>query len=392
MTAIKRISLIGATGSIGTSVLRVVDAFPDRLKVVALASGHDAEALAKLARRYEPEVVAIADSHALDRLRADLSATASTQVLGGDDGLRTVAAWDSADVTVVAAVGFAGVHPTMAAINAGKSIALANKETLVAAGAVVMPLARARGITLAPIDSEHAGLWQCLRAGRIEEVRRLILTASGGPFRTRPLSEFAAITPAEALTHPTWRMGPRITIDSATMMNKGFEIIEAAWLFGIDPSAVEVVIHPQSIVHALVEFRDGSVIAQLAAPDMRLPILYALFAPERPPGPADWPRFAPTLRHTLEFIPPEPERYPALALARRAYAMGPTAPAVLNAADEVAVAAFLQGRLTFPGIVHTVAAVLAEHRVVFNPGISDIETADRWARRRAGEIIAAGTS
>jgi 1-deoxy-D-xylulose-5-phosphate reductoisomerase len=374
------LTLVGSTGSIGESTLRVVDRYPDRLRVVGLSTGRNLARLSEQMARYRPEIAAIS------QYAGDLP----PGVRAGDQAICEAAAWPTADVAVIAAVGFAGVRPTLAAITAGKRIALANKETLVAAGAVVMPEAHRHHAAIVPIDSEHSAIWQCLQAGARSEVRRLILTASGGPFRTRPLATYERITPAEALAHPTWSMGPRITIDSATMMNKGFEIIEASWLFDLPPERVDVVIHPQSIVHSMVEFQDGSVVAQMGIPDMTLPITYALFGPERPPATPDVPRYQPAQRQPLEFFEPEPERYPALELARAAWRIGPAGGAVLNAADEVAVAAFLEERLPFTRIIPLVERVLSEHVVVPNPTIGDIEEADRWARRRAEEL--AGTT
>jgi 1-deoxy-D-xylulose-5-phosphate reductoisomerase len=382
----QRISLLGATGSIGASTLRVVERYPDRLKVVALSAGTNAAGLVALARRWEPEAVCIADPAGLPNLKEGLRGS-SCKILSGPEGLEEIAAWPSADTTVVAVVGFAGVRPTLAAIAAGKKIALANKETLVAAGALVMARAREHGVSLVPIDSEHSAIWQCLRAGEEREVKRLILTASGGPFRHRPVDTFDTITPAEALAHPTWKMGPRITVDSATMMNKGFEVLEAAWLFDIEPDRIDVVIHPESIIHSMVEFHDGSIVAHLGAPDMAHPITYALFAPERLPVEADTAHYDPTSGGELHFEAVASERYPALALARRAWAAGATGGTVLNAADEVAVEAFQQGGLSFPEITILVDRVLREHTVVNEPGIDDIEAADRWARDKARALI-----
>lgn len=373
------IGILGSTGSIGQSTLKVVDRFPGRLRVTALAASRNVEELAAQVRKYRPEIVALIDSTLAEALRSKLGDFPG-RVVVGPDSHRDIATWPTIQTLVVATVGFAGAAPTLAAIDAGKNIALANKETLVAAGAIVMPRARARGVTIAPIDSEHSAIWQCLRAGACRDVRRVILTASGGPFRNRPLGTFESITPAEALSHPTWRMGPRITIDSATMMNKAFEIIEATWLFDLSPDQIDVVIHPQSVVHSMVEYQDGSVIAQLGSPDMTLPIAYALFAPERPegvPGSQPLDLSKPT---SLEFIPPDPERYPALALARRALSAGPTAGAVLNAADEVAVAAFLDGRLKFTGIEPQIGETLTAHEPVPHPSFEDIIRADQWAR------------
>ncbi len=373
------IGILGSTGSIGQNTLRVVDRFPGRFRVTALAASRNVDLLAAQVRKYRPEVVALIDSSQGDALRAQLGDYYG-RIFVDPDSLCEMAAWPSIQTLVVAVVGFAGAAPTLAAIDAGKNIALANKETLVAAGAVVMPRARQRGVTIAPIDSEHSAVWQCLRAGAHEEVRKIILTASGGPFRNRPLETFAAITPAEALNHPTWRMGPRITIDSATMMNKAFEIIEATWLFDLTPDQIDVVIHPQSVVHSMVEYQDGSVIAQLGSPDMTLPIAYALLAPERPEGVTGPQTLDMTKANTLEFTPPDLARYPALDLARRALAMGPTACAVLNAADEIAVAAFLDGHLPFTGIVDQIGETLTAHKPVSDPCFDDIVAADRWAR------------
>lgn len=331
-------------------------------------------------------MVGLADGSLAGRLKDALSGFPG-RIITGDRALEEVAAWPSLQTVIVAVVGFAGVRPTLAAIRAGHHIALANKETLVAAGALVMDAARRMAVSIAPIDSEHSAIWQCLRAGKPNEVRRLILTASGGPFRSRPLETFDTITPAEALAHPTWRMGSRITIDSATMMNKGFEIIEAAWLFGMEPLRVDVVIHPQSIIHSMVEFQDGSVIAQMGPPDMTIPIAYALFGPDRPEAPPDTPRMNLTTLGTLGFEMPDVRRYPALNLAREAFAAGPTATAVLNAADEAAVAAFLGERIPFPAITAHVADAMAAHSVASRPSIDDITDADRWARDFVNERV-----
>jgi 1-deoxy-D-xylulose-5-phosphate reductoisomerase len=373
------ISILGSTGSIGRSTLKVVDRYPKRLRVVALAGGSNVEAIVSQTLKYNPELVAMADMGAEDLLRSKLSGFKGT-IIVGPDSLKAAATWPSAQTVVVGVVGFVGVEPTLAAIEAGKNIALANKETLVTAGTIVMARADKRGVSIAPIDSEHSALWQCLRAGERRDVRRLILTASGGPFRDRPVSSFSSITPAEALAHPTWKMGPRITIDSATMMNKGFEIIEAARLFGFAAEDIDVVIHPQSVIHSMVEFQDGSIVAQLGPTDMTHPIAYALFAPERLPVAPDAPTLDFARIASLEFAQPDPDRYPALGLAQRALATGETAPTVLNAADEVAVEAFLASRIQFPEIVSLVNEALTEHIVASGADIGDIVDADRWAR------------
>ena len=374
------ICIVGSTGSVGRSTLEVVRRYRGRLRVVGLTAGTNVEKLIEQALAFRPEIVAIRDEAGCRRLRDALAHT-DIVVLSGDEGVCSVAAHVSARTTVISVVGFAGVRPTLAAITAGKTVALANKESVVAAGPVVMPLAQEHRVPIIPIDSEHSAIHQCLRVGRTDEVARIILTASGGPFRQRPAGAFDTITPQEALAHPTWRMGPRITIDSATLMNKGFEIIEAAWLFGIDPDRIDVVIHPQSIVHSLVEFHDGSTMAQLGAPDMTVPIAYALFYPERPEPTARPPIFDPLTTARLDFEQPDAERFPALALARRAHAMGGTGGAVLNAADEVAVGAFLNGTVRFPQITEFVSDALDAHRVPGTIDIDALENADRWARQ-----------
>jgi len=380
------IVILGSTGSIGESTLRVVDRYPSKVSVKGLATGSNWQRLAEQARRYNPAVVGLDDPAGAESLRSALSGYPGA-ILTGPGAVEEVAAWPEVETAVVAIVGFSGVRPTLAAIRAGHHIALANKETLVAAGSLVTGEARRAGVAIAPIDSEHSAIWQCLRAGQASEVRRLILTASGGPFRKRPLSTFAEITPEEALAHPTWKMGSRITIDSATMMNKGFEIIEAAWLFDVKPTRIDVAIHPQSIVHSMVEFMDNSVIAQLGPPDMTLPIAYALFGPSRPLAPIDAPRLDISGLGSLEFEVPDPDRYPALELARRAFAAGSTAPTVLNAADEVAVAAFLDGRIRFPAIVDLAAEAVATHSFASRPSIDDITEADMWAREFVNQRV-----
>ncbi|GAB4325482.1 MAG: 1-deoxy-D-xylulose-5-phosphate reductoisomerase [Candidatus Zixiibacteriota bacterium] len=372
------LSIIGSTGSIGRSTLAVAERYADRLRVTALATNTNVETLLEQVKKHRPALVGIRDHRRAGELQRELPK--STECVVGEEALIRAASHPGIDTVVVAVVGFAGVGPTLAAIEAGHNVALANKETLVTAGEIVMAHAREHGVSLAPIDSEHSAVWQCLRAGARHEVKRIVLTASGGPFRALPLDQFDAITPEQALAHPTWTMGARITIDSATMMNKGFEIIEAARLFGLRSDQIDVVIHPQSIVHSMVEFQDGSIIAQLGATDMTLPIAYALFAPERPPLAAGMPILDVTQLGTLSFEPPDAERFPALGLARRALETGGTAPAVLNAADEVAVAGFLAGRLRFPEITATVADALSQHTIVKDPDLEDIEAADRWAR------------
>jgi 1-deoxy-D-xylulose-5-phosphate reductoisomerase len=380
----KGLSILGSTGSVGTNVLRVVDAFPGRFQVIGLSGGRNAEALAAQVARYRPRVVSVADSAtalALARL-VDLSAL---QVGLAEEGMVAVATHSEAQMVVAAAVGAVGLVPTYRALEADKDVALANKETLVMAGELMTAQARARGKRLLPIDSEHCALHQCLDGRSPHEVRRLLLTASGGPFRLRPRETFDAITREEALNHPTWNMGRKITIDSATLMNKGLEVIEARWLFDVPADRIEVLVHPQSIVHSLVEFVDGTVLAQLGVTDMRLPIQYALSHPER------WEAAIPGLDFTkamsLEFEPPDRDKFPCLGLAYEALAGGGTHPAVLNAANEEAVAAFLGGRIPFPAIADSIRDVLRSEPRRAVRSLGDVLEADREARGRAHQLF-----
>jgi len=376
---VKGLSILGATGSVGTNVLRVVDAFPGRFTVVGLSAGDNVERLAEQVARHRPRVVSVrsaATRDALGRL-LDLGAT---RVVVGEEGAVEVATHPDAAVVVAATVGAVGLVPTYRALQAGKDVALANKETLVMAGELMVAQARARGGKLLPIDSEHCALHQCLDGRRPDEVRRLVLTASGGPFRTRARESFDRVTPAEALAHPTWSMGRKITIDSATLMNKGLEVIEARWLFGVNAERVEVLIHPQSVVHSMVEFVDGSVLAQLGVTDMRLPIQYALSYPERWEAAIPGIDFSRGLR--LEFEAPDHERFPCLGLAYRALEGGGSLPAVLNAANEEAVAAFLDGRISFPAIPEAIREVMDDHPPRTVATLDDVLAADAWARER----------
>jgi 1-deoxy-D-xylulose-5-phosphate reductoisomerase len=351
--------------------------------VVGLAAGDNAERLAEQAARFKPEVVALATPQAADRFRAACPAFQG-RVLSGPEGLVGVAATPSADVVLCASAGTAGLEAVMAAIEAGKRIALANKEVLVTAGELVTAAARRRGVSLLPVDSEHNAIHQCLHGRTVQEVRRLILTASGGPFRELPLAALDSVGPEAALRHPTWQMGRKITIDSATLMNKGLEVIEAHWLFGIPASAIDVVIHPQSIVHSLVELADGSVIAQLGVTDMRLPIQYACSYPERWDGAL--PRLDLVQAGRLDFSEPDLERFPCLRLAYRALTAGATAPVVLNAANEVAVAAFLAGRLSFMGIPAVIERVMNDHRPEPVSSVETVRRVDTWARGQASVV------
>ncbi len=383
----RSIALLGATGSIGTSARSVVRSYPDRFRIVSMAAGRNLDALLPAIAEHRPLVVSVSGKEDADRLRVEFP---GLRVGWGEQGLVDVATIPEADVVLGGVVGSAGLRPAWEAARFGKDLALANKEALVVAGELVMAAARSSGASVIPVDSEHCALHQALRAGEAKEVDRLILTASGGPFRSRPLETFPSITLKDALAHPTWKMGQKITIDSATMMNKGLEVIEARWLFDISGPRIGVVIHPQSIVHSMVEFVDGSVIAQMSPNDMRFPILYALTWPERIP--TILPRLDVNALGRLEFFPVEDERFPALRLAYAALEQGGTAPAALNAANEEAVAAFLAERIPYSAIVEIVARVLGEHHAVRLESISQALEVDAWARRRAANIIAAARS
>jgi len=382
---VKGIAVLGSTGSIGVSTLDVIASFPDRFEVVALAAGRQTGRLSEQIRTHRPRLVSVATSEAADQLRLEFPY--EPRITWGPEGLIDVATEPGASVVVGGLVGAVGLPSCAAALRAGKTLALANKETLVVAGDAMRREAAATGARILPVDSEHNAIHQALRGGTAGEVSRIILTASGGPFRTRSLKTFDRITVEDALAHPTWKMGPKITVDSATMMNKGLEVIEAHHLFDLSPDQIDVVIHPQSTVHSMVEFVDGSVLAQLSINDMRFPILYALAWPDRlatPFGRLDWSK-----TRALEFSPVERERFPAVGLARAALSSGGSAPAVLNAANELAVAAFLGGRLSFLGITSLVSEVLEVH--LAHPGKADtVEEAlswDRWARERTTELL-----
>jgi 1-deoxy-D-xylulose-5-phosphate reductoisomerase len=356
---VKRLTLLGATGSIGLRTLEIVSSFPEDFEVAALAArGSNVELIADLVRKYSPEAVALLDADACDRLGKVLPSP-RPELYAGAEGLVTVARDVAADIVVSALVGGVGLLPTMAAIERGRTIALANKETLVMAGSLMTAAARARGVALLPVDSEHNAVFQCLAGHNRGDVHRILLTASGGPFRETPKAALRAVTVEDALKHPTWKMGAKITIDSATLMNKGLEIIEARWLFDVAPEQVQVVVHPQSIVHSMVEYIDGAVIAQLGVADMGVPILYALTYPERRPAPSA--RLDLTRAGALTFFPPDVERFPCLQLARRALEAGGLAAAVLNAANEIAVAAFLDRRIGFMDIPDLIERALDRH-------------------------------
>lgn len=380
----KNIVILGSTGSIGRQTLAVIRSMPDRFRVIGLAAGHNWRLLADQVREFRPEAAVLAGPDELLKLSGELGA-ACPELACGRKGAENLARMVAVDLVFVAVTGAAGVYPTVAAVEAGKDVALANKETLVAAGEIVMKLAAEKGVRLLPVDSEHSAVWQCLCGEVASSVAKVILTASGGPFRDMEREKLGAVTPGMALAHPNWQMGEKITIDSATLMNKGLEVIEARWLFGVDYDQIEVVVHPQSIIHSAVEFCDGSIIAQMGLPDMRLPIQYALTYPER--RKSALPRLCLSDLAGLTFQKPDTSRFPALELAYGAGRAGGTMPAVLNAANEVAVGAFLQRRIGFQDITGIVAAVMERHQVITRPALEEIMEADRQAREEASGFI-----
>src|SRR5438093_5144423 len=380
----KRIAILGSTGSIGQSALAVVDAHADRLQVVGLAAGENADLLGAQIARYKPRVAAMASGAALDRLKQN--GTSNVTFAGtGRDGLVAVASHPDADLVLCASSGTDGLEAVLAAIERGKTIALANKEVLVMAGGIVTEAARRRGVAILPVDSEHNAIHQCLHARPPADLKRLILTASGGPFRGRSSSDLAGVTPDAALKHPTWRMGRKITIDSATLMNKGLEVIEAHWLFGVRADQVDVVIHPQSVVHSMVELTDGSIIAQLGVTDMRLPIQYAFSYPDRWAAPLPMLDLARASR--LDFDVPDTDVFPCLKLAYRALEAERSLPVLLNAANEVAVARFLEGRIGFTAIPHVIERTMAAHRPAEVHTLATVRSVDQWARDHAQTIV-----
>ncbi|RMF73314.1 MAG: 1-deoxy-D-xylulose-5-phosphate reductoisomerase [Acidobacteria bacterium] len=385
----RRLVILGSTGSIGTSALEVVDHLAPRFEVVGLVAGRRVELLAQQVTRYRPRIVACGDEDGARRLRALLDGgPVRPRVVWGERGAIEAVREGEPDVVLAAIVGAAGLAPTLAAVETGATVGLANKEALVVAGRLMVERAAASGATLLPVDSEHNAIHQCLRSGRREEVRRLVLTASGGPFRGRAREELAGVSVAEALDHPTWSMGDKITIDSATLMNKGLEVIEAHFLFAADVGEIDVLVHPQSIVHSLVEFRDGSVIAQLGVPDMRHPIQYALTWPDRVAGCC--PRLDLAELGTLTFEQPDLEAFPCLALAYEALRLGGDAPARLNAANEVAVEAFLDGRIGFLDIPRVIERTLARTGPGRGEDLDALRDADRQARRVARSLVSGG--
>ena len=379
----KRLTLIGSTGSIGQNTLRVVEHLSHRFQIFALAANSAARQLAEQAAEFHPAVVAIGDAGRVDEFqqRCRELKVSIPEIVTGESGLRKITSAADVDIVVSAAVGAAGIQPTYTAVASGKTVALANKEAMVIAGELLRKTAASTGARIIPVDSEHSALDQCLRSGQRAEVRRLILTASGGPFRDTPHDRFSSITPEEALKHPTWKMGKRITVDSATLMNKGLEVIEARWLFDIPAEKIDIMVHPQSLMHSMVEFVDGSVVGQLGTADMRQPIQYALTYPERlssPVPPLDW-----NLVSRLDFMQPDRRKFPCISLAYRAIEAGGTAPAVLNAADEIAVEAFLNRKISFSDIPKLIAGTLEAHKPNQADRLETIIEADTWARKYA---------
>jgi 1-deoxy-D-xylulose-5-phosphate reductoisomerase len=381
----KYLSILGSTGSIGCNALEIVEMFPDRFAVKALTAKNNTILLARQIERFNPEIAVVFDETSASELKSMLPSGTGVEIIHGEDGYRTAATHYSTDMVVIAVVGAVGLMPTLAAIDAGKNIALANKETLVMAGEIVVKRAETNGVKILPIDSEHSAIFQCIAGNRRQDLDKILLTASGGPFLNLPEIEFMTIKPQDALNHPTWQMGKKVSIDSATLMNKGLEVIEAKCLFGVLQDMIEVLIHPQSVIHSMVSFKDGSVMAQLGIPDMKGAIAYALSYPERLPLGQPIPNFAGI--GALTFEKPDLDKFPCLALSYKACETGETLPAVLNAANEVAVQAFLKERISFTKIPEIIRKTMEHHSVVTDPTLSDILEADSWARRQARDLV-----
>ena len=379
----RKISILGSTGSIGTQTLEVVEILED-IKVMAITGNSNIELLEEQARKYQPELVAVMDEKNAETLKERLS-DMNIRVVSGMDGLVEAATYESVDTVVTSVVGNVGLKPTFEAIRAGKNIALANKETLVSAGQLVMDLAKKHDIKIYPVDSEHSAIFQSLQGNEGNAIERILLTASGGPFRGKKREELLHVTAADALKHPNWSMGNKITIDSATLMNKGLEVMEAKWLFGVDVDQIEVLVHPQSIVHSAVEYEDGAIVAQLGEPDMRVPIQYALTYPKRVKNP--FPRVDFTQRNNLTFDKPDMETFKCLSLAYRALKTGGTLPAVLNGANEVAVARFLKGDIGFLDIPELIEQTMDAYTVKYEYTLEDLLEADAWAKNFAAKVV-----
>ena len=380
----RALTILGSTGSIGTQTLEVVENLPGEFRVVALTANRNIELLAHQARQFEVEAVALADPTGADELRRMLAGS-GIAIHTGRSGLLEIAGRDDIDLCLNGLVGGGGMAPTMAALEAGVDVALSNKESLVMAGALITALQQEKGARLLPIDSEHSAIWQCLAGEDRSQIRRLVLTGSGGPFRTWPLEDMSQVTREQALRHPNWDMGPKVTIDSATMMNKGLEVIEARWLYDIPPERSDIVIHPQSIIHSMVEFVDGSIKAQLGVPDMKIPIQYALAYPDH--RPADWPRLDLVAIGELTFEEPDLEKFPCITLAYDALRRGGSAPAALNLANDLAVQAFLDDQLAFASIPRVLERVLSEHPFIETPTLADLEELEGWTERYVSKTL-----
>lgn len=381
----KRIAILGSTGSVGCQTLDVIERFPDRFEIVGLAAGANLDKLAEQAAKHKPRVVSIGKQEEILKFRAMVAD--GIKIVAGNEGMVEVATHEKVDVVVTSITGTLGLIPTVEAIKAGKDIALANKETLVAAGELVTSLVREKGVRMLPVDSEHSAIFQCLAGAHQQELKRIVLTASGGPFRNKTKEELRKVQVEDALKHPNWSMGQKITVDSATLMNKGLEVIEARWLFNTGFDKIDVVVHPQSIIHSMVEFPDGSVIAQLGTPDMRMPIQYALTYPERWAN--DFPKLDFLSLGELTFQQPRMDEFPCLGLALQAGRQGGTMPAVMNAANEQAVAMFLDRQIGFMDIPELIEKVMASHTRVQNPGLDEILMSDIWARQEASRLARA---
>ena len=381
----KNLSILGSTGSIGRNALEIVEMFPERFSVKALTAKNNTTLLARQVERLDPEIAVVFDESRALELKSLLKSGSGVEIMYGQDGYKNAATHDSVDMVVTAVVGSAGLIPTIAAIEAGKNIALANKETLVMAGEIVVKRAAINSAKILPIDSEHSAIFQCIAGNRRQDLDKILLTASGGPFLDRPENEFVKIRPQDALNHPTWRMGKKVSVDSATLMNKGLEVIEAKYLFGVSQEMIEVLIHPQSLIHSMVSFKDGAVMAQLGIPDMKGAIAYALSYPERLALDQPLPDFAGI--GALTFEKPDLNKFPCLDLAYKACQTGETLPAVLNAANEVAVQAFLKQHVPFVTIPEVIEKIMESHTVVTDPALDDILESDRWAREQARNLI-----
>jgi len=385
----KKVTVLGSTGSIGVSALDVIEKNPGRFRVAALAAGKNIKLLHSQIERFRPKIVSVSDLQSAAELRRQIKSGTGTKIVSGPEGLQEVASFAGADIVLSAISGAAGLLPTLAAIEAGKDIALANKETMVIAGGIVTEKAGEKGVSILPVDSEHSAVFQCLQGQQHRNIKKIILTASGGPFLNYKKSELKKVTVSEALRHPRWKMGKKITIDSASMMNKGLEVIEAKWLFDLEMEQIDILIHPQSVVHSMVEFVDGSLLAQMGIPDMRTPIAYALTYPERIKN--DLPLLDLAKTKNLEFLQPDVKKFTCIRLAYEAGTCGGTMPAVLNAANEVTVEAFLDEKIKFVDLPEIIDKVLSGHKVVKKPALEELLQADKWARMQAKEIIERGT-